>query len=163
MALCLGSLAKFGSVPSVSWFCRISPTPFRPDCDFPFTTRFSVRYLAGRGSPYTAMAPADSDERMAPPSLPSPASVSQNQSQSPQETIEKYRKLKRRYAELEEVRVRVISSSWLQEKRRTVLTYRYQESNRDSNRSGDRNVRMREEKEYGSHLLAPVGLQMASY
>ena len=57
------------------------------------------------------MAPADSDERMAPPSLPTPASVSQNQSQSPQETIEKYRKLKRRYAELEEVRVCLIPFS----------------------------------------------------
>jgi hypothetical protein len=55
------------------------------------------------------MAPSDRDERTGPSSLPTPASVSQNQSQSPQETIEKYKKLKRRYVELEEVRVHIIS------------------------------------------------------
>jgi len=85
--------------------------PFRPDCDLPFTRHrhppFPVRHLAGRGSPYTTMAPLDRDERMGPPSLPTPASVGQNQSQSPQETIEKYKKLKRRYAELEVVRVHI--------------------------------------------------------
>lgn len=37
-----------------------------------------------------------------------------------------------------------------------MLTQRHQESNIDSNRSGDRNVRMREEKEYVFRLLAPV-------
>ena len=112
MALCLGSLAKFGSVPSFLGFVgRIPPTRFAQIAISFLSPRFPVRYLSGRGSPDTAMAPADSDERMAPPSLPTPASVSQNQSQSPQETIEKYRKLKRRYAELEEVRVRLIPFS----------------------------------------------------
>jgi len=147
MALCLGSLAKFGSVPSFLGFVGFHP-PVSPRLRFPFHHPLSCAISPRAWLSYTSMAPTDSDERMAPPSLPTPASVSQNQSQSPQETIEKYRKLKRRYVELEEVRVRLISFSWLQEKCRTMLTQRHQESNTDTNRSGDRNVRMREEKEY---------------
>jgi len=121
--------------PRLRFFFHLPPLPPIP-CATSRQAWLSVHHV---------MAPLDRDERMGPPSLPTPASVGQNQSQPPQETIEKYKKLKRRYAELQEVRVHIIM--FLDQKRRSVLNQRHQESNTDSNQSDDRNVRMREEKE----------------
>lgn len=90
--------------------------------------------------------PPDRDVVMGPPPVPTPQPQQGTQYQKPkdpQEVTEKYRKLKRRYFELEEVSVLLVTSDG------PVLTWRqkHKEAATELQRSGERNVKMRGERE----------------
>lgn len=88
-----------------------------------------------RSTPGTMGPPSDRDVVMGPPPVPTPLSsglpapLPQQKSKDDQNLTEKYKKLKRRFFELEEVS-------------------KHKETNNELQRSGERNVRMREERDY---------------
>lgn len=102
--------------------------------------------MSGRRSTSAMGPPADRDVVMGPPPLPPPVSQQAAEQQKPkdtQEITEKYRKLKRRYFELEEVSLVFCRLDYI------VLTWRqkHKETATELQRSGERNVKMRGERE----------------
>ncbi|RDB14850.1 hypothetical protein Hypma_016380 [Hypsizygus marmoreus] len=82
--------------------------------------------MSRRRSTSSAMGPpTDRDVVMGPPSIPPPGTTAQPKAKDSQEISEKYRKLKRRFFELEE---------------------KHKETSTELQRSGERNVKMREER-----------------
>lgn len=106
-----------------------------------------------RSTPGTMGPPSDRDVVMGPPPVPTPLSsglpapLPQLKSKDDQNIAEKYKKLKRRFFELEEVSVNIILFLLMRKRPDTVLTQKHKETNNELQRSGERNVRMREERE----------------
>lgn len=97
-------------------------------------------------------APTDRDVVMGPPPLPPQVAQSTSgDSRTNQELPDKYRRLKRKYFELEEVcRVAAISVFGLS---LMELTQKYKETIIELHASGDRNVKWRTERKCAIHLL----------
>ena len=106
-----------------------------------------------RSTPGTMGPPSDRDVVMGPPPVPTPlssglpATLPQQKSKDDQNLAEKYKKLKRRFFELEEVSVNILLFLLMRKRPDTVLTQKHKETNNELQRSGERNVRMREERE----------------
>ena len=106
-----------------------------------------------RSTPGTMGPPSDRDVVMGPPPVPTPLSsglpapLPQQKPKDDQNLAEKYKKLKRRFFELEEVSVNIILFLLMRKSPDTVLTQKHKETNNELQRSGERNVRMREERE----------------
>lgn len=81
---------------------------------------------------------------MGPPPLPAPSHTTpQHKSKDSQEIVEKYRKLKRRYFDLEEVSPRLPPPHT-----HTDARQKHKETSSELLRSGERNVKMREDQKH---------------
>jgi hypothetical protein len=104
--------------------------------------------------------PTDRDVVMGPPPIPPPLGPPQppalpQKSKETQEIVDKYKRLKRRYFELEEV------GSFLTPVQKIfIVEQKHKETESELMRSGERNVKMREEREY---VLVLLELSIALY